>query len=694
MNDVPDTELISAYLDGELTADEQVRVEQMLAASPAARQTLEEFRALGSTLQGLPPQKLDEDLSARVLEVAERRMLLPDRPSAGRAAEGLNAGSDATGWRWREISWRGMLSKRALIWSGVIVATGIIISFTSPPPAKNPNRDIARLDDVEKKTAPAAPATVGKDGKGPAVSDAHWEAPADPKTRGLAEEKETLADGKGGDAARDKDLAKAGRDVSPSFASPSVASNDDRAPKSENPKRDSALRDGSGPESRWAGKRLDAAPAESVEPKKAVAKGGPALGGAIREKAAESDRKNPARQESFAESNEAPMLQPATQPAPRPAAALVAPAVASAKADASTLRRAESSKAGSPEAAAGSLRPAVSDESAAPKSGGVAGHGQSKLGPGKSALQEEVTADKPASRGREQSQLMNGSGVATTGASQSAGAAGAIESAHRAIDPKADTVVSLCCPARDVENRVFEKLLKQNGVDGNRKSGDAAQKAPADMLNSRSAQLEQSDKGQIPPVAADAQRKVAAKAEGVQQRNFSVLQQQAPNSYMYQIDVSGDQLDLILKQIGERPDVFWALKVEGSAFGQTANQYTRNGSYGANIAGGTVSGGGVGGRGGAGGGGMAYRPSDQPQGKSDARDAELARGPAGQPPARSGQEPAATAKQQAAAAGNAAAKQHVLFILNVVDHPAPAAPAAPAPAATPALQVPAAPAKP
>ena len=28
MNDVPDTELFSAYLDGELTADEQVRVEQ------------------------------------------------------------------------------------------------------------------------------------------------------------------------------------------------------------------------------------------------------------------------------------------------------------------------------------------------------------------------------------------------------------------------------------------------------------------------------------------------------------------------------------------------------------------------------------------------------------------------------------------------------------------------------------------
>lgn len=43
MNNVPDTELFSAYLDGELTADEQVRVEQILAASPEARLLLEEL---------------------------------------------------------------------------------------------------------------------------------------------------------------------------------------------------------------------------------------------------------------------------------------------------------------------------------------------------------------------------------------------------------------------------------------------------------------------------------------------------------------------------------------------------------------------------------------------------------------------------------------------------------------------------
>jgi len=180
MNDVPDTELFSAYLDGELTADEQVRVEQILATSPVARQLLEELRALSTTLQGLPQEKLGEDLSARILEVAERRMLLPEedgtKPSAGRAANALNPpDADSIGWLgipWREISWREMLSKRALIWSVVIVATAIIVSFTSPPP---PNRTIAKRD--RQPVAGEAVDSAGQPGPR-STSAGSWDAPA------------------------------------------------------------------------------------------------------------------------------------------------------------------------------------------------------------------------------------------------------------------------------------------------------------------------------------------------------------------------------------------------------------------------------------------------------------------------------------------------------------------------------------
>ncbi|MEI8371401.1 MAG: zf-HC2 domain-containing protein, partial [Planctomycetota bacterium] len=184
MNDVSDTELLSAYLDGELTADEQVRAERILTASPEARQLLEELRALGCTLQELPQEKLDEDLSTRVLEVAERRMLLPsrlsedagDKPSAGRAADSLNQPkADSTGSLgipWREISWRGMFSKRALIWSGVVVATAIIISFTSPLPPEL-NRNIAKVD-----KEPAAVAASGEKRSESSTTDGSWAAPA------------------------------------------------------------------------------------------------------------------------------------------------------------------------------------------------------------------------------------------------------------------------------------------------------------------------------------------------------------------------------------------------------------------------------------------------------------------------------------------------------------------------------------
>ncbi len=146
MNEVPDTEWFSAYLDGELTADEQLRVEKMLAASPEARQLLEEFRALGTTLQNLPPRKLGEDLSRQVLEAAERRMLAASdsqgdareqeraKPAASRAAETLKP-------RWREISRHGLPSLRALAWSGIAVAVAFLLSFMFSARAQDPGPD-------------------------------------------------------------------------------------------------------------------------------------------------------------------------------------------------------------------------------------------------------------------------------------------------------------------------------------------------------------------------------------------------------------------------------------------------------------------------------------------------------------------------------------------------------------------------
>ncbi len=75
-------ELISAYLDGELTAEERARVEEQLDKDPTLRQMYNDLRTLGSTLQALPLADPSEDLAQRVLRQAERRMLTGEEACA------------------------------------------------------------------------------------------------------------------------------------------------------------------------------------------------------------------------------------------------------------------------------------------------------------------------------------------------------------------------------------------------------------------------------------------------------------------------------------------------------------------------------------------------------------------------------------------------------------------------------------
>ena len=85
MNDLRKTNCSAPISTAKLTAAEQAEVERLLAADPAARQLLDELRALSAALHALPQQKLGEDLSRQVLRVAERRM----PPRASRASRSL-----------------------------------------------------------------------------------------------------------------------------------------------------------------------------------------------------------------------------------------------------------------------------------------------------------------------------------------------------------------------------------------------------------------------------------------------------------------------------------------------------------------------------------------------------------------------------------------------------------------------------
>src|SRR5688572_18300507 len=67
-------ELLSAYLDGELTADEQALVERALADDAQLRQLHDDLRALRQSLQSMPRLKLGDDFTARVVRQAQKAL--------------------------------------------------------------------------------------------------------------------------------------------------------------------------------------------------------------------------------------------------------------------------------------------------------------------------------------------------------------------------------------------------------------------------------------------------------------------------------------------------------------------------------------------------------------------------------------------------------------------------------------------
>ncbi|MBU4398757.1 MAG: hypothetical protein KKE86_05405 [Planctomycetes bacterium] len=121
MNDPTQNELLSAYLDGELNAAERADVERLLAADPAARQLLDDLRAISVTLQALPQEKIGEDLSGAVLRTAARRVLLEGAPGETEDAtpESVPLGRSV---------FRRLFNARGLAYAGIAVAFAVVIT--------------------------------------------------------------------------------------------------------------------------------------------------------------------------------------------------------------------------------------------------------------------------------------------------------------------------------------------------------------------------------------------------------------------------------------------------------------------------------------------------------------------------------------------------------------------------------------
>jgi anti-sigma factor RsiW len=132
---LPDEELLSAYLDGELSADERSRVERLLAESPESRQLLDELRSIQTSLQRMPRARLGHDFADQVLRQAERELLTAGGINDGGSMElggekprvVSPSGRAETAGAAGPVSWQRL--RRPVIWASLTLAAGLLIMF-------------------------------------------------------------------------------------------------------------------------------------------------------------------------------------------------------------------------------------------------------------------------------------------------------------------------------------------------------------------------------------------------------------------------------------------------------------------------------------------------------------------------------------------------------------------------------------
>jgi hypothetical protein len=245
----------------------------------------------------------------------------------------------------------------------------------------------------------------------------------------------------------------------------------------------------------------------------------------------------------------------------------------------------------------------------------------------------------------------------------------------RNLNIPAAALVRLDVSARAAREKVFETLLADNELTSDQSPTNMTQKAPAGNFNRPSVQLPQGGRGggQSPDrpqilAANKLGQALGSSPSGSAESatSLSVIQQQSSKPMIYQFDASSEQLRTIIKQIGERSDSFSVVEIVGAA-SPGANSSTETWAYGANN------------YGGLGGGRSADLSGQQQDAKADAGGVKFSREETAQPQAA--RAPVPHRAKHTASPAVSAARQHVVFVLNVVDRLPPAAGVSPAPAA-------------
>jgi hypothetical protein len=219
-----DDELLSAYIDNELSPEEHAAVEARLASDPAAQQLLHELRSVSQSVEAVPTEKLGRDLSDSVISIVRGAAPAgvvrgattgvvrgspdpapsPDRrsPSAtknetshhtsGEVRRPAPNASDDDMPRLRIFG-----SKRALIWAAMALAAGLLIMFLQPadnsknlPQVAATNRGEPRNEAVDEAARQPRPDIAFSAAPKPEASKA--ESPTAPPLGSLADSERKL----------------------------------------------------------------------------------------------------------------------------------------------------------------------------------------------------------------------------------------------------------------------------------------------------------------------------------------------------------------------------------------------------------------------------------------------------------------------------------------------------------------------
>ncbi len=156
-----DDEILSAYLDDELSADQRALVEARLAADAAARQTLDELRHVSQSVRNLPPASpprgdLRETILQRVGDT--NRQPSGDVPAQTDKHDRLptvTVGRTRRGW----------------VWASLAVAAGLLIMFLGRDPLEENDGQPVALRGREPASRTAPPESTPPAPSQPAARD-------------------------------------------------------------------------------------------------------------------------------------------------------------------------------------------------------------------------------------------------------------------------------------------------------------------------------------------------------------------------------------------------------------------------------------------------------------------------------------------------------------------------------------------